>query len=238
MSLIFSNDLILNPGGSGPSGKGKYVPQWKELPEDSKYDGYIVEYSGETILGGYRQGYFYKCTASIIYDSTIEFTPNKISISGDDFVNKFLADPLVKSKLHKDITEIKSGTMTYDGTSGLWTFIGKDASGKVITDPYIDYAEGTDTGYERLGFTFTGPFEDGEVVEFVCSVIKTSENINWTQINVQPSGGSGGTGNYEELTNLPKVNSVTLIGNKSASDLGLATKADVDAKSAVVFKRW
>ena len=34
-------------------------------------------------------------------------------------------------------------------------------------------------------------------------------------------GGGGGTSDYEQLSNLPKINNNTLIGNKSASDLGL-----------------
>jgi len=35
-------------------------------------------------------------------------------------------------------------------------------------------------------------------------------------------GGGGGTDNYNELNNRPQINSTTLTGNKSASDLGLA----------------
>lgn len=35
------------------------------------------------------------------------------------------------------------------------------------------------------------------------------------------SSGGGGTSNYEELDNLPKINGITLIGNKTASDLGI-----------------
>lgn len=31
----------------------------------------------------------------------------------------------------------------------------------------------------------------------------------------------GGSSNYEELDNLPKINGITLIGNKTASDLGI-----------------
>lgn len=31
----------------------------------------------------------------------------------------------------------------------------------------------------------------------------------------------GGTSNYEELANLPKINGITLIGNKTAEDLGI-----------------
>lgn len=34
-------------------------------------------------------------------------------------------------------------------------------------------------------------------------------------------GGGGGTGNYEQLSNKPQINSVELIGNKSSTDFGL-----------------
>lgn len=35
-------------------------------------------------------------------------------------------------------------------------------------------------------------------------------------------GGGGGTDDYEDLNNLPKINNVTLKGNKSITDLGFA----------------
>lgn len=35
-------------------------------------------------------------------------------------------------------------------------------------------------------------------------------------------GGGGGTTNYNQLSNRPQIEGVTLSGNKSASDLGLA----------------
>lgn len=38
-------------------------------------------------------------------------------------------------------------------------------------------------------------------------------------------GGSGGTSNYNDLTNKPKINNVELKGNKTSSDLGLITNA-------------
>lgn len=38
---------------------------------------------------------------------------------------------------------------------------------------------------------------------------------------INGSGGGGGTDDYEKLSNLPKINSVELKGNKSFSDLGL-----------------
>lgn len=42
-------------------------------------------------------------------------------------------------------------------------------------------------------------------------------------------GGSGGTTNYTSLTNKPKINGVTLEGNKSLEDIGIDTpKENID----------
>lgn len=38
---------------------------------------------------------------------------------------------------------------------------------------------------------------------------------------VAQSGGGGGTSNYDQLTNRPQINGVTLTGNKSSSDLDI-----------------
>lgn len=40
--------------------------------------------------------------------------------------------------------------------------------------------------------------------------------------------GSGGTSNYNDLTNKPSINSVTLSGNKTGSDLGLVDESDLE----------
>ena len=38
---------------------------------------------------------------------------------------------------------------------------------------------------------------------------------------------SGGTSDYNELTNKPKINNVTLSGNKTTADLGLADASTI-----------
>lgn len=40
-------------------------------------------------------------------------------------------------------------------------------------------------------------------------------------MNAHGGGGGGGTTNYNQLSNRPQIEGVTLSGNKSASDLGL-----------------
>ena len=67
--------------------------------------------------------------------------------------------------------------------------------------------------------------ENGEVLKY------DAEQEKW--INGTASGG-GGTSDYTDLTNKPKINGVTLAGNKSLSDLGIVdatelTNAQVDA---------
>lgn len=44
-------------------------------------------------------------------------------------------------------------------------------------------------------------------------------------------GGGGGSTDYADLTNKPKINNVELSGNKSPSDLGLASETNLNALS-------
>lgn len=45
-------------------------------------------------------------------------------------------------------------------------------------------------------------------------------------------GGGGGTGDYNDLTNKPKINNVALSGNKTAADLGLVKPSDITASKS------
>lgn len=47
----------------------------------------------------------------------------------------------------------------------------------------------------------------------------------------QQGGGGGGTDNYNELSNKPKINNITLTGNKSLSNLGIASAAALNDKA-------
>lgn len=49
-------------------------------------------------------------------------------------------------------------------------------------------------------------------------------------IKANSGGGGGGTTDYDDLNNKPQIGGVTLSGNKSASDLGLATTTDLAGK--------
>lgn len=51
---------------------------------------------------------------------------------------------------------------------------------------------------------------------------------------IQESGGGSGTSDYSQLTNKPQINEVTLSGNKSLSDLGIASASDLAAVEALI----
>ena len=58
----------------------------------------------------------------------------------------------------------------------------------------------------------------------VLGGIKVGENLEITSdgtLNAQAGGGTGGTTDYTQLSNKPKINNVELAGNKSLSDLGI-----------------
>lgn len=67
----------------------------------------------------------------------------------------------------------------------------------------------------------------------VCNISKN----NSMTVNIAPGGKTGGTNDYERLINLPLVNGVELIGDKSLEDLGIKqnyTATDINYKSTNV----
>ena len=59
-----------------------------------------------------------------------------------------------------------------------------------------------------------------------CKYYFTGED--WAEIPSSGGGGGGGTDNYNELSNKPSINSVTLSGNKTAANLGLQAEITGD----------
>jgi hypothetical protein len=49
---------------------------------------------------------------------------------------------------------------------------------------------------------------------------------------VDQSGGGGGSSDYADLTNKPQINGVTLSGDKSAAEIGLATPSQIPTKTS------
>lgn len=58
-----------------------------------------------------------------------------------------------------------------------------------------------------------------------------AENRMISLLKPSSSGGSGGSSDYSDLTNKPKVNNVTLSGNKTSAQLGLVGDVQVNGTS-------
>ena len=69
----------------------------------------------------------------------------------------------------------------------------------------------------------------GSAGQVLAKNTNTDYDLTW----ITPSGGGGGTTDYSELVNKPSINSVTLSGNLSASDLSLASASHTHTVSDV-----
>lgn len=149
------------------------MPSASSVPAGSEY-----QYMGAT-NATYTHGYIYECVGTSTYTSTETFEPATVSgtvvtCTSDAFTS------LASTYIHTDITQIVSGTMTFDSLSDLWVFVGKDAEDNTV-GTYQVYQ----TDYEDAGFTFTGTPEEGDVVAFTCTITETT-NYSWNRIDVQP----------------------------------------------------
>ena len=66
-----------------------------------------------------------------------------------------------------------------------------------------------------------------EISKVVGTTVTAVDPVNIRGPQGEPGGGGGGTSDYEDLDNKPQINGVTLIGDKSAADLGLAAASDI-----------
>ena len=74
--------------------------------------------------------------------------------------------------------------------------------------------------------------KDDGAVRYDSSMNLTNDQKAQARTNIGVTGGGGGTSDYDELSNKPSIESVTLSGNKTASDLGLAKSSDIPSASS------
>lgn len=120
-------------------------------------------------------------------------------------------------------TTVQGGGTTY--TAGEGISIDNDEIGvdfnTVASITRVNELSGNVTELERaVGGKINAPSDAGTAGQ----VLTLDDDLNPVWDDVQ---GGGGTSDYDELSNKPSINSVTLSGNKTSSDLGLADKTVV-----------
>ena len=130
----------------------------------------------------------------------------------------------------KALENFDSGKWYYDPLNKPDAYIELHTDGARITAPDTDAGTMTfkvelyDGKYEA-GYVTYPPLKDALAGKIDDPATKSSgqylkyDGSGW--IAAAAPGGGGGTSDYTDLTNKPSINSVTLSGNKTASDLGL-----------------
>lgn len=148
-------------------------------------------------------------------------------------------DAITASSDVKDIVGTKAELNNYDTST-----LGDNDIIKVLQDE----SENNATTYYRWNATtqqFTligeeGPYYTKAATDTLLNtkqdVLTAGEGIDITNNVISATGGGGGTSDYEDLSNLPKVNNVTLKGNKSLSDLGIQPAGDYALESEIPTK--
>ena len=171
--------VTVSKASNGGETNKQYLEQVEEMPEATESNlGRFIQFVGAT--GDYTNGFIYVNKTSTSYDSTVEFNPASISgttvaCSGSDFAS------LVQEYGSGNITDIITGTLTYDESGEILVFVGKDD-----TDTTVCTFQLYTQDYEDAGFTFTGTLANGDVITFSCAIEEIT-NYGWVQANVQPT---------------------------------------------------
>lgn len=78
---------------------------------------------------------------------------------------------------------------------------------------------------KQIAAALQGKQDKPELPGVSGQVLGLDENLD--PVWLDNGGGGGGTTNYNSLSNKPQINGVTLSGNKTAADLGLANASDI-----------
>ena len=112
--------------------------------------------------------------------------------------------------------------MVTNGQSGNRWFRGTDVSGKSVTP----------TTFPTTGITDAIPndfyLNPTEGAVYHCVTGGAASVATWAyDFTMTGGGGGGGTSDYNDLTNKPSIAGVTLSGNKTLADLGIAASSDL-----------
>ena len=140
---------------------------------------------------------------------SVEQTTTSTEDEGNNIVTVTLTDGTTSTFTVQNGSKGSTGPAGAQGPAGANGEKG-DKGDKGDTGVGVESIEQTTTSHESGGTNIiTATLTDGTTSEFY---IKNGE---------AGGGGGGGTSNYNDLTNKPSINNVTLTGNKTTSELGI-----------------
>ncbi len=137
----------------------------------------------------------------------------------DELVNRpqINSVTLTGNKSSSDLGLLGSGALALYRTAAAQDVIDATKQAKITASGILkgDGDGGVSAATAGSDYLSPTPLMGGNAGQFLCKRTIANFDFYWAD------SGSGGTSNYNELSNQPKINNVTLIGNKTASDLGL-----------------
>ncbi len=200
-----------------------------DLTNDSNFS--IVSETGKTIDFNYDAS-TYKLSAvlkdkngNIISTSTEIDLPIEqlvVSITFDSQTNE-----LVITLKNGNVTRVPLGSIISGLATQTWVQTNYQAKDS-------DAVEGNIAQFDDEGNTVDSGLgvEQVSTIDMVTSISASSTDSEVPTAKAVYDFG-GGVSDYDDLTNKPKINNVELSGNKSASDLGLLTSADISGKQDI-----
>lgn len=128
---------------------------------------------------------------------------------------------------------VQNGTWwVWDANSKSYVDTGIDATGNVVTADGLFGFSVDENGDLILSYTGDDPppFEINDDGDLVYTLNGNTINLG----RVVGGGGSGGTSNYNDLTNKPSINGVQLSGNKTSAELGIQDGAPGEAATITI----
>lgn len=125
--------------------------------------------------------------------------------------------------------------VTDGGVTSVDLEIDKDTTIEIDPDENLDYLEVSVDNKIILIRALRKPELMGNTGQYIVTAILNKEGCDpaIVPINVSVLYIDNRGGNYEELSNLPKVNNIVLIGNKSLSELGIQEEMDAISNSDI-----
>lgn len=164
--------------------------------------------------------------ADIILDECLEIGEGEMPTTIENWLQNA---NIVLSEMEQAIREtenlnIEVGTET--STTIPVTFTDKEGNQTTVN---IKGARG-EKGEQGIPGSPGTPGQDATINGVNTLTIEEGQNITIEQVGnvmkISSSGGGGGSTNYNDLSNKPSINNVTLSGNKSLNDLGIQPSGD------------
>lgn len=246
---IVTPNLKASVPGDGPAGyvltkntSTSYDMSFQAIPQATETQSGILQLATITDTQPDEEGEV-DDTKAVTPDVLVEYTNQAIDNANDKYVTLDTAQVITGAKEFTSDAGVAINKVV-DVTHGSNIITFNDSTDTIEVGTVGTYGNGVtiktnDTGYLQYqkGTVTTNILTDGDIATTSKAGIVKPDGTTITvdaDGTIHSIGGTGGTEDYTELTNKPQINGVELTGNKTGTDLGLASSNEVNQLSSTV----